>query len=148
MVVESNSNQTGRSRRSASGQKSATGKLSLELVDCWNVKWPAVLDAVRAAGLTHQLMLDKDGWLSARQSVIAAFDGENVVGQLAFRVEPVVDSAGSVVRDKGRVRFGAKLDFIAHEENANGQVVTQQLLALANDHARTLRCEPLDLSVL
>jgi len=61
----------------------------IELVDNWHANWPAVLESIDEHGHRPRLRIDADGWLSARQVLLAAFCGERVAGHLCFDIEPV-----------------------------------------------------------
>ncbi len=60
----------------------------IETVDNWHKSWPRVLAALTRRGARKNLLVESDGWLSARQIVLAAFAGDVVVGFLCFHIEP------------------------------------------------------------
>jgi hypothetical protein len=80
-------------------------------------------------------MLGEDGWLSARQTVLAAFDGPEVVGHLSFRVEPVRSSLGRTV-------VQSKVDSFSVAPEYAEQDVEELLLQSAQTRSRLMRCAP------
>lgn len=78
-----------RSGQDASAQDRSQRPVRIDVIDNWDRRWPQVLESLRHGGERQTLMLDADGWLSARQNVLVAFDDEDVVGHAAFHVEPI-----------------------------------------------------------
>ena len=115
-------------------------KVRIEPVDNWHQEWAAVLTAVERSGQSSALMLDNDGWLSARQTVLAAFNGRRVVAYLAFHVAPMKTPAGMVVVEHGRAVLEARLDAIWCADDVASQGVDQVLTGMAEAHALLLQC--------
>jgi hypothetical protein len=80
-------------------------------------------------------MLSDDGWLSSRQTVLAAFDGMDVVGHLCFRVEPMRSPMGRTV-----VR--SRVDSFAVQPDGNSEAVEEMLLQTAEKRASLMQCSP------
>ena len=108
--------------------------IRIEVVDNWHKDWESVLDSIKRNGQLAALMLDRDGWVIARQSVLAAFVGQRVVGHLFFHVEPTKSQG----RD-GRAELEARLDSLSVDEKASGDV-NGLLLQAAEAHSRVVRC--------
>jgi len=115
-------------------------KIRIEAVDNWHQEWVAVLTAIRRSGQEAALMLDNDGWLSARQTVFAAFNGRRVVAYLAFHVAPSKTTQGAVVLEAGRAVLEARLDAIWSANDVAGQGVDHVLTGMAEAHALMLQC--------
>jgi hypothetical protein len=114
--------------------------IRLEIVDNWHRDWPAVLESIRRSGQAKLLLADVGGWLSARQSVLAAFKDNQVVGHLIFHVETMSTKQGSVVLEDGRVILEAHLDGLAVDPRYKDWGIEQLLLDFAEAHAKTLQC--------
>ena len=112
----------------------------LEIVDNWHKDWPAVLESIRRSGEARLLLTDVGGWLSARQSVLAAFKDDRVVGHLIFHVQPMQARDGSVILEDGRVILEAHLDGIAVDPRQKDLGIERLLLDFAESHAKTLQC--------
>ena len=114
-------------------RKIGTGNLRIEPVDNWHAHWPAVLGAIEAAGQRQALLVDSDGWLSARQVLLAAFNNSDVAGHICFLVMPVNDGAGSVAMQARLDAFSVKSGFEKHE-------VDIALRTAAQQRAMNLKC--------
>jgi hypothetical protein len=104
-------------------------KPRIETVDHSHARWPAVLKLVSRQGDRDALLLDEDGWLSARQIVLAAFTGDKPTAYLIFRVHPVGD---------GRVE--ARLDATGIVSAETADLMQSALSDAALRHCRRLRC--------
>jgi hypothetical protein len=104
--------------------------IRLEVVDNLHEKWPEVSAWIQQSGQAGRV-LDEDGWLSARQVVVAAFVGPKVVGHLGFRVAPE--------RSGGKIVLEARIDSLHVEEPG----VEQLLFDRAQAQARLLGCRSL-----
>jgi hypothetical protein len=104
--------------------------IRLEVVDNASENWPQVAQWIQRGGHAARL-LDEDGWLSARQIVVAAFVGQKVVGHLGYRITPV--------------RAGAKITLEARIESMRAETpaIEQLLFDRAQAHARLLGCRTL-----
>jgi len=106
----------------------------VELVDNAHADWQRVLDLVDRLGRRDMLCVDEAGWLSARQSVFAAFvKGESgktdtPAGLLCFHVHP----SGRDVE--------AHLDALEVTETKQGEAVGPALRDAAVRRAKTLNC--------
>ena len=96
--------------------------------------WTHVLAAIFRTGDRNAVMLGEDGWLSSRQTVLAAFDGESVVGHLCFRIEPQ--------RSQGRATVQSRVDSFNVEGTHAHHAVEKLLLDHADSHARVMKCTP------
>jgi len=112
-----------------------TSTIRVEPIDNHHPCWADVLSAIFRTGHQHTLLLGEDGWLSARQTVLAAFDGPQVIGHLSFRVEPVRSSLGATV-----VR--SKVDSFEVDPGYSEQDVEEMLLQSAASRARLMQCVP------
>src|SRR5215510_7379453 len=83
-------------------------KLRIEPVDNWHAQWGNVLAAIELAGQRDALMVDFDGWLSARQVLLVAFNERDVAGHICFRVMPISDEGGQVIVQACLDAFGVK----------------------------------------
>jgi hypothetical protein len=104
--------------------------IRLELVDNGHKEWPIVAEWIEHSGQSPRV-LNSQGWLSARQIIVAAFVGEKVVGHLGFRVSPH--------RSHGKLILEATIDSL-HVEKPG---VEQLLFDRAQAHARLLGCRSL-----
>jgi hypothetical protein len=96
--------------------------------------WSDVLAAIFRTGSRESVLISEDGWLSSRQTVLAAFDGDNVVGHLCFRIEPQ--------RTQGRAIVHSRVDSFAVEGTHAHHAVDKLLLDHADLHARVMKCTP------
>jgi len=104
-------------------------KTRIEIVDHSHARWPAVLKLIGRLGDRDALLLDEDGWLSARQSVLAAFIDDKPAAYLIFHVYPVGD---------GRVE--ARLDALSFASPEAKRVSSDLLSDAALRQCRKLRC--------
>jgi hypothetical protein len=109
--------------------------IRVEQVDNRHPNWSDVLGSIFRTGNQHTLLLHEDGCLSARQTVLAAFDGPQVVGHLCFRVEPARSAIGRTV-------VQSRLDSFAIEQDCDEQSVEQLLFETAERRAQTMQCPP------
>ena len=105
----------------------------VDVVNNWHKDWPKVLEAIDRLGHRDALMLDEDGWVSARQSVLAAFDGDRVAGHLCFRIEPAAQENLETTKMDAHVDCFGVLDRSKHRE------IAQQLHRAAEDLAKSLK---------
>jgi hypothetical protein len=107
----------------------------IEPVDNWHARWTDVLAHVAAAGELTSLSIDAEGWLSARQVLLAAFSrsDDSVVGHICFRLVPVA-------RPRGKVAVEALLDSFDCAPLAQSSKVRAALRAAALRRAKSLRC--------
>lgn len=113
----------------------------VELVDNWHVEWPKVLTFVDRAGHRAALHIDADGWLSARQTLMAAFVGETTAGHLCFRVQPVVDEHGHVLfDDHHKAVVEAFVECFSVDEIHKAHGIGPLLIERAKARAAELRC--------
>lgn len=125
--------------RLAPGLEAPAYKVRVETVDNWHQEWQSVLAAIQLSGQDDALMIDQDGWLSARQTVLAAFGGRRVVAYLCFHVAPM-KAGGKVLVEDGRPLLEAQLDAIWVAPDAAGQGVDRVLTGMAESHAIMLQC--------
>jgi hypothetical protein len=115
-------------------------KIRVETADNWHPEWSAVLAAVQRSGQDDALMIDRDGWVSARQTILVAFNGRRVVAYLAFHVAPMHTPAGVVMVEHGRAVLEARLDAIWVAPDAADHGLDQVLTGMAESHALMLQC--------
>jgi hypothetical protein len=109
--------------------------IQVEPIDHRHPSWSQVLAAVLRTGNPGALMLHEDGWLSSRQTLLAAFDGSQLVGHLCFSVEP--SRAGD-----GTPTVKSKVDSFSIEPTHSDSQVDELLLRQANRQARLMKCTP------
>jgi hypothetical protein len=109
--------------------------LRVEPVDNQHPAWGQVLAAIFRTGNRQALQLGDDGWLSSRQTVLAAFDRDQVVGHLAFSLEPFRCEIG-------RARVNSRLDSFAVDPAYGGGAVDNMLQEVAEYRAKLMRCPP------
>ena len=114
-------------------RKTEASNLRIEPVDNWHAQWPAVLAAIEAAGQRQALAVDLDGWLSARQVLLVAFNDAEVAGHLCFRIMPIADDSGQVVVQARLDAFGVKPGFEKLE-------IDVALKSAAQQRAGALKC--------
>jgi predicted N-acetyltransferase YhbS len=107
--------------------------LRIEPVDNWHTQWGSVLKAIEIAGQREALRVDRDGWLSARQVLLVAFNEHEVAGHLCFRIVPIADDAGQVVVQAHLDAFGVKPGFESLE-------IGPALKLAAQERAMSLKC--------
>ena len=116
----------------------------VDLVDNWHKQWPAVLKAIESTGQREALLVDADGWLSARQCLMVAFEQDQIVGHLLFRIQPTgAPAAASTAPPTSRPRVDAHLDALNVKPGLCGAEVHKLLLDAATRRARSLRCKSL-----
>jgi hypothetical protein len=114
--------------------------LRVDVVDSWHKQWPSVLGAIERQGGRESLMVDDDGWLSARQCLLVAFDREQrMAGHLVFRLQP---QARAEVSSR-RPSVEARLDSVGIVPGFDDGEVRKLLGEAAQKKARSLRCRKL-----
>ena len=108
-------------------------KILVEPIDNHHPAWGQVLSAILRTGNREAVLLREDGWLSSRQSVLAAFDGDQVVGHLCFRIEPTRCPAGLT-------SVKSRLDSFAVDGDYADHSIDEMLLDLAEARAKLMRC--------
>jgi hypothetical protein len=111
------------------GESASTDAVRVESVDTAHPAWDAVLRSIVRTGGVDALLICDDGRLSARQTVLAAMTGADVIGHLVFRVEPGADRS---------VR--ARMDSFEVDPAFTTAGVDQLLATTAGHHARLRRC--------
>lgn len=106
-------------------------KPRIELVDDAHPAWPQVLNFIDKRGQKQQLRLMDSRFLPARQSVLAAFDGQQVVGHLSFHLEPV-----------SRRHVTAEIDACAVAEGYEDSSIGRQLRDAAILRAQEIQADP------
>ena len=108
----------------------------IEIMDNWHRNWPAALSWIEQQGDRPSLMLDEDGWLSARQVLLVAYVQEAVKGYICFRVQPLQTAHGVARGEDGRVRMEAVIDAM----KVDAPAVQPPLLDAATRRAAALNC--------
>ena len=116
-----------------SQKKAESFALRIEPVDNWHAQWPSVLSSIEQAGQRKALLVDMDGWLSARQVLLVAFSQaqnvQQVAGHICFRIMPITDAAGQVVVQAHLDAFGVKPGFEKLEIDSALKLAAQQRAA-------------------
>ena len=116
-----------------SNPKTATrATLRIEPVDNWSASWSDVGAHIEKTGKPRKLRVDQDGWLSARQIIVAAFVDEAPAAHVCFTINPTQD--GSIE---------AKLDSHGIDPKFANRGIESQLHQAAKDRAEMLRCTKL-----
>jgi hypothetical protein len=114
-------------------------KLRVDVIDSSHRSWPMALRSIETDGRRGTLLIDADGWLSARQCLIVAFAAdENVAGHLLFRL----DTASTGPRPN-RPAIAAHLDDVAVRPGFDDATVRKLLVEAAKKHAKSLRVRKL-----
>jgi len=111
------------------GARVSDKRTRIEIVDHSHARWAAVLRLIGRLGDRDALLLDEDGWLSARQSVVAAFVDDKPAGYLIFHVHPV-----------GNGCVEARLDAVRFSSAKQNRLLSAALTAAAFRHASKLKC--------
>jgi hypothetical protein len=111
----------------------------IETIDNWHRKWDAVLGMISRLNGADCLMLDEDGWLSARQVLLVAFVGGAPVGYLCFRVQPQ-ERNGIILLDGGKPILEATVVGQDVDADYDRKRISRQLLEAAMNRALELRC--------
>lgn len=119
-----------------SRKTSSTPSLRIEPVDNWHAHWPAVVQAIHAQGQRDALLVDRDGWLSARQVLLVAFADQAVAGHICFRITPAADPTGAVHVEAHLDAFGVVPGFEKLE-------IGPTLKTAARQRAESLKCSKL-----
>jgi len=101
----------------------------IDVVDHADRAWNGVLTLVMRTGDWRKLQMDHDGWLSARQIVLAAFVDGKPVAHLSFHIEP-----------GGRSSVDARLDTYGIDAEFADRGIEHRLWVAAVARARDLRC--------
>jgi len=110
--------------------KASTRKgITIEPMEPAHAAWRTTLALVERTGNRRKLLLDSDGWLSARQIVLAATVGDKPVAYLAFHLEPT-----------GKTCIEAVLDAYGIEKSHAGRRIERELWNAAVNQAKDLRC--------
>jgi hypothetical protein len=113
--------------------------LRVDVVDSWHKCWPNVLKEIEQQGRRERLMVDADGWLSARQCLLVAFNRDNAVaGHLVFSIQPMSGAA-----DVSRVPIEAHQDDLGVRVGFSDDEVRRLLVDAATRQAKSLRCRRL-----
>jgi hypothetical protein len=104
-------------------------KVRIEIVDHSHARWAEVLKLIGRLGDRGRLLLDEDGWLSARQSVLAAFIDDKPAAYLIFHIDPVGD---------GRVE--GRLDAMSFASAGATRLLSKGLADAALRQCRKRRC--------
>ena len=100
---------------------------TVQIVDSRHREWPRVLDLIERLGQRESLQLDQDGWLPARQGVVAAFVDGEPAGHLVFHLQPV-----------SRREVAARVDALGVRPEMDRDVVSRALHAEAVRYARVM----------
>ena len=120
--------------------KQSAPEARVELIDNWHKKWPAALALIEKLDGRECLMIDEDGWLSARQNLLVAFIAGQPAGFLCFSVQPALRD-GSLVVDAGHVAVEASVDGSGFDAGVDRKKLGRQLLEAAMNRALELGCK-------
>jgi hypothetical protein len=116
-------------------KKMTDTSIRVEPIDNRHPAWGEVLAAIFRTGHREAILLREDGWLSSRQTVLAAFDGSSVVGHLCFRLEPMRSTMG-------RAEVQSKIDSFAVDHGYANKSVETLLVRQAQSRAQVMKCTP------
>jgi hypothetical protein len=122
------------------GKQQGAPEARVELIDNWHKKWPATLALIKKLGAHACLMIDEDGWLSARQNLLVAFEAGQPLAFLCFSVQPMLRD-GAIVVDAGHVAVEASVDGSGFDADADRKKLARQLLEAAMNRALELGCK-------
>ncbi len=108
----------------------------IDVIDSWHRSWPEVLSHFAEKGHHDRLLVDQDGWLSARQVLMVAFARDAVVGHIVFRLIP---RANHRMDDLERPKVDARLDSLEVSPGHNEENVRRMLTTAATERAQALR---------
>jgi hypothetical protein len=118
-------------------KNNSAGTTRVELVDNWHARWNNVLQSLAQQGQQRALKVDDDGWLSARQVLLVAFnDHDEVAGHLSFAIAPAA-------RQKGHVEIKAEVDSFDVKPGLEQCEVEHLLREAAETRAHELNCREL-----
>lgn len=120
-------------QKSRKAQDPSKQRLRIEPVDNWHNQWPAVLASIQSHGQREALLVDRDGWLSARQVLLVAFAEQQVAGHICFRITLAADPGGRVVVEAHLDAFGVTRGFETLE-------IGPTLKLAAQHRAEALKC--------
>jgi hypothetical protein len=109
--------------------------IRVEPIDNRHPAWSRVLAEIFRTGNREAIMLREDGWLSSRQTVLAAFDGGEMVGHLCFRVEPIKTAPG-------QTGVASRVDSFSVDGQYTDQRVHDSLMTRARSLAKQMKCSP------
>jgi hypothetical protein len=112
--------------------------LRVDVVDSWHKQWPTVLNEIERDGRRSKLLVDADGWLSARQCLLVAFKDDTVAGHLVFSIQP-----GSTGVNSARAPIEAHQDDLGVRPGFSEAEVRALLVDAAMRQAKALRCRRL-----
>ncbi|CAN5604441.1 hypothetical protein BH09PLA1_BH09PLA1_18760 [soil metagenome] len=115
-----------------------TASLRVDVVDSWHKQWPTVRNEIERDGRRAKLLVDADGWLSARQCLLVAFKDTAIVGHLVFSLQP-----GSGGVNSTRPPIEAHQDDLGVRPGFSDAEVRKLLVDAATRQAKALRCRRL-----
>lgn len=107
--------------------------LRVEAIDNYHPAWTAVSNLARNLGRIDELNLDRDGWLPARQVLLAGFFQTRVAGFICFSIVPKIHQGG--------IALSAQLECLGVAEQYSHVNVETHLLEAAQSRARYLKCQ-------
>ena len=108
------------------------GALRIEQVDNWHESWTQVLNFIAQHGAKKKLLVDADGWLSARQVLMVAFVGKSPAAFLSFIVTPTKEAC-----------IEARHVSHAIDPKFTGRGIESQLYHAVLERTKALGCEKL-----
>jgi hypothetical protein len=115
-----------------------TAALRVDVVDSWHKQWPTVLKEIEREGGRSKLLVDADGWLSARQCLLVAFKDNAVAGHLVFSIQPGMSNISL-----HRPPIEAHQDDLGVRPGFSDAEVRKLLVDAATRQAMALRCRRL-----
>src|SRR3954471_998360 len=122
------------------GTENKSSTIYVDVIDSWHKRWPQVLKQIETDGGRGKLMVDRDNWLSARQCLLVAFNGDDVAGHLGFRMSPM---AVEQQPEESRHAIEAHLDDLSVRTGFDEPQVRQLLMDCARRYAGALRVNKL-----
>jgi len=107
--------------------------LRIEAIDNYHPSWPSVMETVGQLGFLEELNLDSEGWLPARQVLLAGFFQTQVAGFICFSIVPKIQH--------GAVGLMAQVESIGVRSDYAYDAVERELLHAAEQRSRGLKCQ-------
>jgi GNAT superfamily N-acetyltransferase len=110
-----------------------TSSLRVEAIDNYHPAWPSVLSLVQELGSREALNLDRDGWLPARQVLLAGFFQTQLAGFICFTIVPKIQQGGLALL--------AQLECLGVADGYSQVDIGRELVEAAQIRATDLKCQ-------
>lgn len=111
--------------------KSYDTALRIEAVDNYHKAWPMVLETIQHLDKEREMQIEPDGWLPARQVLLAGFIQTQVAGFICFNIVPKIHN-GALSVDAHIASIGVR---------PGREEVEEALVQSAHEHAGELNCQ-------